>query len=261
MELPKDSVICTIERADHENYQKVIDFLGYAALIPDDIDRLYAKHTEGISPLLQTPAARSAAGLYVLCRKHLVLGTLSLFRLHSTQCSRETRGAVEAAGIAHAINTNPQMFAFFEQDDGSPAARKRTKKAFNSGSIFPPDKPVMSELKGFFDTASLLSHTNVHTYGRHVAATPTPGVGNFSFQDIPRSNIERDLPTFMFWMCLAHLAILKVADSVFPDITPSLEKFASDRATVFERFCRFSDKAKTRSCIGNVKIPELPRSI
>ena len=257
MEFPIDSAIRIVEQQDRENYQGAVDFLGYASLIPDDIDRLYAKHTEGISTHLQTPVARAAGGLYVLCRKHLVIGTLSLFRLHSMQCSRETRAAVEAAGIAHAIQTNPEMFAVFQQDDGSPASRKLVRQAFTSAKLFPPDTPMMDELKKFFHTASLLSHANVLTFGRHFAAGATPGTQTFSFQDLPRRSIERDLPTFMFWMCLAHLSILVAADSVFPDITPSLRNFASDRATVFERFRRFADKAKVQSHIGNVKIPAL----
>ncbi len=65
MELPSDSAIRIIEQQDRENYQGVVDFLGYASLIPDDIDRLYAEHTEGISPYLQTPASRSAGGRFL----------------------------------------------------------------------------------------------------------------------------------------------------------------------------------------------------
>jgi hypothetical protein len=180
--------------------------------------------------------------------------------LHSTQCARETRSGVEAAGIAHAIKTNTEMFKAFDQDDGSPSARTLARKAFKPAVLFPKDIPIMVRLGMFYDTASLLSHTNAPTFVRHLAPTSTPGIAAFSFQDFPRERIEEELPTFMFWLCSAHLSILMVPDIIFPNIAPELSTFAADRKAVFERLSRFAEQFKSQSRIGNVEVPGLPRS-
>lgn len=122
--LSNNSAIATVNTMDVVNFDGISRQLGSAALLPDDVEKLYVMHYEAITPHLTTTEARTAGALFVLCRKHLVLGTLSLFRLYSAQTFRETRAAVEAAGIAHAIQTDPNSFKVLSEDDGSEQARK-----------------------------------------------------------------------------------------------------------------------------------------
>jgi hypothetical protein len=183
-----------------------------------------------------------ATGLYALCLKHLVVGVTSLFRLYSASAWRETRAAVEAAGMAHAIQTNASHFKVFSEDDGSEPTRKLARTTFRSDVIFPKDIPVLKVLKDFYDVASQLSHTNSITFVQHLNNNATPGQQEFAFQDIPRDTIAGQLPKLLFWTCRAHLAILTASDVVFDGLPADLESFNRERTCVFERLDRFNEK-------------------
>ncbi|NDJ12303.1 MAG: hypothetical protein EBY17_14085 [Acidobacteriia bacterium] len=238
--LNRDSVIATVNAFDAHNFDQLKEHLNSSALLPDDVVNLYTIHHEAISPLLNTSRARNAAALFVLCQKHLVLGTISLFRLYSAQMFRETRAAVEAAGIAHLIQTDAKSFEVFSQDDGSEAARKLARKTFTSRALYPSSIPQLALLSDFYDTASMLSHTSGITFVRHLSAGQTVGQMKFGYQDIQRENISRELPKQMFWLCNAHLAILMAADVVFAGLDVDLSKFRQKRKDIFERVQRFN---------------------
>jgi hypothetical protein len=241
-QLPANSIFTIVREYDAENYQQVVGFLDYAALLPDDLAKLYEIHRQAITPHLTTSPARVAAGLYVLCLKHLVLGVTSLFRLYSAPAWRETRAAVEAAGIAHAIQTAPAHFKVFSEDDGSERARRLARNTFKSDVIFPQDVPVLRALKVFYDVASQLSHTNSITFIQHINSTGTAGQQQFAFQDIPREAMASRLPKLVFWTCQAHLAILTAADQVFSGLPADLDAFKKERAYIFGKLSRFNEK-------------------
>lgn len=238
--LNEDSVIATVNGFDAHNFDQVKEYLKYSALLPDDVANLYRMHHEAISPLLSASPARNAGALFVLCQKHLVLGTTSLFRLYSAQMFRETRAAVEAAGIAHAIQTDAKNFEVFSQDDGSEDARKLARRTFTSRALYPDSIPQLALLSDFYDTASRLSHTSGITFIRHLSDGKTVGQMKFAYQDIQMENMNRDLPKQLFWLCQAHLAILMAADVVFAGLDVDLSKFTQERKDVFERLQRFN---------------------
>src|ERR1700682_2773815 len=103
--LAKNSEIAQVDAMDRSNFDGLTAQIGAAALLPDDLEKLYALLSQDINPHLATPQVRTAGALFVVCRKHLVLGTIALFRLYSAQMYRESRAAAEAAGIARAIVT------------------------------------------------------------------------------------------------------------------------------------------------------------
>jgi len=239
--LSQDSVVGMVNGYDVHNFDQVKQFLKYAAMLPDDVAKLYTMHHEAISPHLTTSAARNAGALFVLCQKHLVLGTTALFRLYSAQMFRETRAAVEAAGIAHAIQTDATSFKVFTEDDGSEAARKLARNTFAPRLLFPKATTELSLLGDFYDTASRLSHTSGLTFVRHLSDSPTVGQMKFLYQDMQMQNMERELPKNVFWLCQAHLAILIAADVVFASTTGAdLAKFAQERRDIFQRLNRFN---------------------
>src|ERR1019366_3504598 len=239
--LNQKSIVTTVNDYDIHNFDQAKQYLKYAALLPDDVANLYTKHYQAISPHLTTSAARNAGALFVLCQKHLVLGTTALFRLYSAQMFRETRAAVEGAGIAHAIQTDAKSFKVFTEDDGSEEARKLARNTFAPRLLFPKATTELALLGDFYDTASRLSHTSGLTFVRHLSSSPTVGQMKFSYQDMQMQNMERELPKNVFWLCQAHLAILVAADVVFASTAGAdLAKFKQERRDVFERLMRFN---------------------
>jgi len=119
---------------DEQNRKAVYESVGAAAALPDDLDELYALQYAAID--LQTYSAQVAGALYVACRKHLVLATTSLFRRYSSQAFRETRAAVETAGIAHAIRQDTECLQIFVDDQGSGASRAAARNRLKPGMIF-----------------------------------------------------------------------------------------------------------------------------
>lgn len=238
--LNKDSAIGQLNEVDKANFDLITRDLGAMALLPDDIEKLYTKHYDIIGGELATTAARTAGALFVLCRKHLVLGATSLFRLYSAQMYRESRSAVEAAGIARLIQIDAESFKVFANDDGSEAARKLARNAFSPKFLFPRSVPDLRMLSDFYDTASRLSHTSGLTFVRHLSQETGTGQVQFAYQDLLPDNINRELPIHVLWLCQAHLLILVAADLIFPDIKADLEDFKRDRAAVFERLRRFN---------------------
>jgi hypothetical protein len=238
--LNQKSIVTTVNDYDIHNFDQAKQYLKYAALLPDDVANLYTMHYQAISPHLVTSAARNAGALFVLCQKHLVLGTTSLFRLYSAQMFRETRAAVEAAGIAHAIQTDSTAFKVFSEDDGSEAARRLARKTFAPRSLFPATVPQLALLSDFYDTASRLSHTSGLTFVRHLIESPTVGQMKFAYQDVQLENMNRDLPKQLFWLCQAHLGILLAADVVFKGLHADPTRFSQERKDVFERLNRFN---------------------
>jgi hypothetical protein len=243
--LSDKSVLTIVNEYDAENFAKVVEFLDYTALLPEDLGKLYEMHHKAISPHLTTSSLRVAAGLYVLCFKHLALGTASLFRLYSAQAWRETRAAVEAAGVAHAIQTNPDYFKIFKEDDGSEKTRKVVRNTFKSNVLFPSSVPALEALKTYYDIASQLSHTNTISFVQHLGDSATEGQRSFSFQDIQPENIAAQLPKMLFWTCQSHLAILVAADNVFPELPADMEPFRKQRSEFFQKLNRFSEKHKS----------------
>jgi len=238
--LGKNSAIGHANDIDNANFDSITRDLGAMALLPDDVEKLYTQHHDTIGQHLTTVAARTAGALFVLCRKHLVLGASALFRLYSAQMYRESRAAVEAAGIARLIQIDPEALRVFGSDDGSEAARKLARGTFAPKRLFPDSVPEVHVLSEFYDTASRLSHTSGLTFVRHLSQPSTTGDIAFAYQDILADNINRELPIHVLWLCQAHMLILVAADNIFTDVKADLENFKLERAAVFQRLVRFN---------------------
>jgi hypothetical protein len=242
-----ESVLQVVNEQDAHNFEGSRRSLGHMAALPEDVAKLYTIHHEAALPMLTPGPAPYAFGLYAACRKHLVLGAVSLFRLYSAQMARETRAAVEAAGIAYAIQTDPESFRVFKADDGrDEGARKNARRHFTSNRLFPSQVPKLESLKTFYDLNSNLSHTNWLTFVRQVDTTATPGQFGYSYQDLKKDRLPRDLPKFLVWLCMAHVAILLAADDVFANLAVDAGPFQSEREYVFEKLRRFDAQHKAQ---------------
>lgn len=122
--------------ADEQNRKAVCGAIGAASALPDDVARLYELHYSAIAAQLPDLPAEVAGALYVACRKHFVLGTTSLFRRYSSQAFRETRAAVEAAGIAHAIRRDEESYRILREDRGSGESRKAARNRLRPAALF-----------------------------------------------------------------------------------------------------------------------------
>jgi hypothetical protein len=244
--LRKKSAVAAVDAMDRSNFDGLTRMLGTVALLPDDIEALYVQHAETIDRHLVTSQSKAAGALFVLCRKHLVLDATSLFRLYSAQMFRETRAAVEAAGIARAVQADEAIYKVFREDDGSEVAAGLARKTFTSRRLFPKEKPPFELLSEFYDTASRLSHTSGLTFMRHIVHDPKTGKVDFLYQDVGKENLNRDLPQQVFWLCLAHICILVSSDVTFSSLGADLAGFQRERAAIFERVGRFKAAHQAR---------------
>jgi len=227
------STIITQFERDEENRKQVHAVLGYAADLPDDVANLYTAHHNAIASQLPDATAEIAAMLFARCRMHLVLGTTSLLRRFSSPAFRETRSAVEAAGIAYLIRQNPESFRIYQQDKDE-TSRKKFKNHFTSSHLF---AAPMDALKEFYDKCSVLSHTNRRTSHPHVDFDKEV----FKYQDLDDPAL---LMNYLFWTCLSHIEILKVADHVFAGSTgTAIDNFKQERRRIAEKILRFNAKS------------------
>ena len=138
------SEIKTNNEVDIRNFNAVYSALGAAAILPDDVAALYKMHYSAIERRLPDLASEIAGALYVGCHKHLILGVTALFRRYSAQAFRETRAAIEAAGIARAIRVDPENFHVFMEDEGTGKSRKTARERFTSRLLFPAEISQLS---------------------------------------------------------------------------------------------------------------------
>jgi hypothetical protein len=218
---------------DEQNRKEVCARIGAAAALPDDLVRLYGLHYSAIATQLPDYPAQIAGTLYVACRKHLVLGITSLFRRYSSQAFRETRTAVEAAGIANAIRLSDESFRIFREDRDEDS-RKAARKRFIPARLFVGE---LARLKEYYDKASELSHTNRRTFGPHLNL----GEGTFCYQDLRDADIPKLATNYLIWICVAHMTILEMADFIFSDAQGDLVvKFKRERRYLGEKIYRFN---------------------
>lgn len=226
---------------DLHNYSESKKLLGPSSALADDLLKAYAIHDKALTPALRTRAQKIAAVLmHGLCQTHLVVGATCLFRLHTASAFRETRAALEVAGIAYAIQHNPGSLEIFLADEGEDAnARRAAQKTFKPENIFPYSHPLLKVLGNSYKLASQLSHTNSLTLRRHFGEQKPDRV-MFHHQDVDPKEAPVHLPKLFFWLCMSHLSILSLLDTVFDDAHYDLTAFRREREYVLDKFCRFN---------------------
>jgi hypothetical protein len=233
----KPSQILAQFETDEKNRTVVYKRVGAAVNLPDDVAELYEVQRIAMATQLPDAAAEIAAALFVTCRKHLILGMTALFRCFSSQAFRETRGAIEAAGIAGLIRQSEEAFRLFREDNDA-VSRKAARKYFTSGNMFVGE---LAGLKKLYDDASERSHTNRRSLVRNIRL---PQAG-FSFQDIRNEDIPHLFKNHLIWICGAHIKILEAADTVFPEGKGELiDKFLKERQRIGEKIWRFMEGNK-----------------
>jgi hypothetical protein len=235
----KASELAIVEGMDRDNFSGISRECAEAVRFADGVHGLYVMHSDAIDPYLVTVQHKAAAALFIVCRKHLVLGALSLMRLYSAQMYRESRAAVEAAGVARLIVNDMAAFRIFSSDDGTPAAAKKARETFKTKILFPQTVPILKTLYDHYDLASRLSHTSGLTFLRHIVTNPEPGSALFTYQDIHKDHLKRDVVQHFLWLCMAHLSILISADDTFGSVKARLEEFRRGRAALFSRLAQF----------------------
>jgi hypothetical protein len=149
------SPIDVLNEQDSKNYASIRRVFPNDTRLADDVLAAYDYCAEALQPHLETLADRIANALLTgICRHHLIRGATALFRVHAAQMFRETRSAVETAGIAYVVRRDPAMLNTFLEDDGREEQRRAAKNAFRPGNIFPKTEEVMRSLRSQYDLAS-----------------------------------------------------------------------------------------------------------
>ena len=220
--------------ADENNRRQVAESMGDSVLaLPKDVAGLYHQHYEAVRHSFSNKPATFAGLLYVSCCQSLTMAVMSLLRRYSSQAFRETRVAVETAGIAHEITKNDESFEVFLADRGDIQCRRVARNRFQAKTLF---RDGAAALTAAYYKASELSHQNRRSLITHVNST----AGMYTFQDLPDHAIPLVATNHLLCICFTHMTILQVADSVFPDIeNEALLAFRKERQFVGERLARF----------------------
>jgi hypothetical protein len=231
-----DLSISALFETDERNRKTAYASVGAAAALPDDVVALYAMQYKALRAHLPDQPAQIAGILYVSCCKHFSLGVTSLFRRYASLAFRETRTAVEAAGIAYAIRQDPETFRIFREDRGRGESRKAARNRFKPAKLF---TGKLEPLRAAYDRASELSHTNRRTFSPHLNLKENSF--SYAYQDVSQKDIPKLLINYLLWICKTHLEILESADFVFTDVeNEKTEKFKAERTYVAQRIVRFS---------------------
>ena len=247
--MPDISPLDELRQTDENNYALWRKTYENECRIIDDLVACYDTYSKALRSLAISPSQELARAIICgVCRKHLVLGAVALLRRHGAMMHRETRSAVEAAGIAHAIQGSREMLEIFLEDDTKSDHQKLKKKTakyiFKPETIFPHDIPCLKKLDEFYRTASARSHNNVTSFALSVAKG-IKGKTYIATQDI---HSERHFLVYCLWLCFAHIAILETGDIIFPN-SPDLYKFKCDRQYIAQKVVRFQQKHKAQSTI------------
>lgn len=227
----KRTLVDRVANIDTDNVATIRNWLGHAVDLVDDIDQTY----DLLATALKDPGGHDHAKILVasVARKHLTLGMMSLLRAYSSPMARETRAAVEAAGIAYAIQNNPTIFAAFKED-GSQAAREKARRALTTPNLFPDTVPEMQHLKRFYRLASTMSHTNRISMFQHITRVGDE-VAEFTYQEIKD---PKEATKYYLWMCRAHLRIMNATKVIFGNGF-NFDEFLSQARYVRGRVDRF----------------------
>ncbi len=206
-----DFEISAINDNDEKNYKLVREGIGDAAYFPDAVLGVYAGQHELLVRLLQTDQEKHAGALlFGLCIKHLVTGANNLFRGHAGVMYRETRGAIEAAGLAHRLLNDKRTFdTYLADQEYDEVARQAFKDQTRRNQLFPQNAPkIIQKLGEHYDYASKKAHTNRMNFLRNVAYSEAKGLSEMNLRDFAQENIIPKLPLELGWMCGVHLDIL-----------------------------------------------------
>ncbi|MFZ0589610.1 MAG: hypothetical protein WAM39_03955 [Bryobacteraceae bacterium] len=254
----RTSPLDELRAQDEHNYKEIRKAFENETLIADDVVRAYDLYRKAVEPHLANERMRVASAIVGgICGQHLIRGALSLFRLHSAQMFRETRSAVEAAGIAHAIQHDEKKLQIFLQDEGRPEQRRKARSTFRPRIIFPDDQPLLKILNDHYEVASLRSHTNVLNFVLHLSKSDEPGRLHIHAQDIPRKRLPQDFPLLLFWLCQAHVSILCCVEIIFPGLpsTKQMSDFFHEHRYIFEKVQRFNQNHQSQ--LAQVAMPPI----
>lgn len=246
--MAEHSALNELRSMDERNVSALLQNFSNECRIIDDLAACYVLYSQILEPLVQTDSQRLAQGFICgICRKHLLLGSLSLLRRHAAMMYRETRSALEAAGISHAIQLDPEKLKVLLEDEPLASReqerllkqqkRKLSKHIFKPEHIFPDEIPQMKDLDDRYRTASALGHTNMGSFVVHLAKNASGGA-TITTQDIQDANVRSDFLRHFNWMLISHIKILELGDLIFP-AAQALDVFKKERQYIVEKMARF----------------------
>jgi hypothetical protein len=251
-----------LKTKDDENYAQIsIIFKTEIDLINDLVD-LYELCGIALKPHLKDVGARIAGALvFGMGRNHLVRGTLSLSRAHAAPMFRETRSAVEAAGMACCVMKHDDMRDVLLADVGTRETRAAMKKTFTQKRIFPKEKKVFRQLRSDYDYCSWRAHTNMASFMTHIGRTDE-GQAALQVQDIRSGTATGEVALYFMHLLLSHLHILTSVDESFDhfDVTEKLEEFMAARDAFTARLMEVIWKWRGRHILERMEDQEWLKS-
>ena len=173
-----DFELSFIKDHDEQNYRLVREGIGDAAYFPDAVLGIYAGQHELLVQHLQSNQEKHAGALlFGLCVKHLVTGANNLFRGQAGVMYRETRGAVETAGLAYRVLNDTKAFEVYLADhEHDKTARQAFREQTRSKQLFPNTAPaIVQKLGEHYNHASQKAHTNRMNFLRNIGYSKERG--------------------------------------------------------------------------------------
>lgn len=241
-----DFELSVINDHDEQNYRLVREGIGDAAYFPDAVLGIYAGQHELLAQHLKSNQEKHAGALlFGLCVKHLVTGANNLFRGQAGVMYRETRGAVETAGLAYRVLNDTKTFEVYLADqEHDKKARQAFKDQTRSKQLFPDTAPdIVQKLGEHYNHASQKAHTNRMNFLRNIAYSKERGTSEMSLNDFTPQNLIPMLPLELFWMCHVHLDILLTSClAIFRHVPVNFGEIINTQNEIQERLGAFVEQ-------------------
>lgn len=246
--MPQPTKLDSLRQADEANFTFLANRFSNEIRIIEDLSVCYDKLAEGFSGDYIRSPAQDIAGLIVCghCGSRLIVATACLMRRYASSMYRETRSAIEGAGISHAIQESREMLDIYMEDEKYKGQRKKAPRhVFKPETIFPNNIPALKQLGDEYNLASARGHMNITTVAFHLARSQKPAHTRMNAQDIQDNHLDHHFILHLLWLGFAHLDIFNVVDLIFPDHPLSAE-IKRERDYIGGKLARFNQKHKIR---------------
>jgi len=223
-----------VRHVEEQNYGVTRKLLGDSAELIEDLARLYEELTQAISksPSKERSEYIIANSLIMSCRAQLVLGALTLSRLHGPDSYHYSRKAIELCGFAVRILSHPHLAADWRSASESESLYRKYRKKFTTSKLFPTDNPLLHELGERYDRVSKQIHSSIYGIAMSCQFHPVEGGEQLVYDYFPVGHDPQAETVLRFsWLVQTHYKIIEA-------LTEQLQGVLASKRELWEARCR-----------------------
>jgi hypothetical protein len=232
------------------NYAEARRVLGDGVGLVQDLIGLYTALTDylKVSKIGPRDEIVVSSEFLMACRYQLVMGSLSVLRLHLTDSFYYVRKAIEFCAFAGRVKKHPHLAMVWLKAGESAKAYKDYREKFSPGKLFPQDDAVLGQLSQRYDHCCKMTHPSLFSVGFHTRIERTEKIFSmdFNYFDVKPGDPSEPFRAFL-WIIDTHFGIVRIFEKVFADaLEPVKQNWEEQRNTVDQRIGVFKAKWKPR---------------